>query len=123
MVRFRVFFIRKENSDEKNNGLSFRVPVEAFAEMVLPHCRNYEHNSSKVSKKDSKEGIDVPKEQSCKKCMNLGMTWSVLITSFFQAFSIPFKGSKKMVQKMSNKDGKYSCSNSLREASMLCQVM
>ncbi|CAM8972621.1 hypothetical protein QQ045_029669 [Rhodiola kirilowii] len=119
---FQIFPIRKKNDpfihgDEKKKGLSFRVPVEDFAEMVRPRCRNYEHNRCKVSKKVSKEKNDVPKEPSCTKCMNLEMTWSVLMASLFQAFSSPFKASKKRVQKMSNKDKKYPLSNSLQESS------
>uniref|UniRef100_A0A7N0TLJ9 EF-hand domain-containing protein n=1 Tax=Kalanchoe fedtschenkoi TaxID=63787 RepID=A0A7N0TLJ9_KALFE len=123
----QIFTIRKKNAasvhdDEKVKGLSFKVPVEAFAEMVLPRCGNYRHNTSKVSKKSSKERNTIPQEQSCKNCMNLAMTWSVLIASFFQTFSSTFKVTKKKCQKMNHKNGTFPCSHSTPDASTQSSV-
>ncbi|KAK9283203.1 hypothetical protein L1049_011439 [Liquidambar formosana] len=100
-----------EVTDERKKGLSIRVPIKMFLGKFSSGCGNNGHKTD-VSKREVK-GKDFGKEDGdCMNCLQFAVTWSLLVNSFVQGFSSPFKMGKKRFQKMVDEDRDKKCLNS-----------
>lgn len=93
--------------DERKKGLSVKVPTKAL-------FAKFSHNSGNGHRAEvSNSGLgekDCGKEDgSCVNCLQFAVTWSVIVSSFVQAFPAPFKSGKKRFQKTSAEDKACSC--------------
>ncbi|KAI7735958.1 hypothetical protein M8C21_022370 [Ambrosia artemisiifolia] len=80
-------------SDERKKGLSNKVPFKTF-------IRVFTLKDGKEHKGDMSKNEDG----SCANCMNFGVTWSLLVSSFVQAVPEPLRNGKKKLQKKNNGD-------------------
>ncbi|XP_054814007.1 uncharacterized protein LOC129314555 [Prosopis cineraria] len=93
--------------DERKKGLSIKIPFKAFFGM-------FSQNSGSGSKagvlgRGSKEEEFAKEDGPCTNCFRFAVTWSVLFNGFLQALPIPFKSSKKRIQKTGGEDKLCSC--------------
>ncbi|CAE6031710.1 unnamed protein product [Arabidopsis arenosa] len=87
-------------SDERNKGLSIKIPVKSLFGMFSPNLASEKlsrRNDVVVVKKDKSLEKD---DDSCTNCFKFAMTWSLLVSGFVHAFPIPFKIGKKRIHKM-----------------------
>ncbi|XP_050210030.1 uncharacterized protein LOC126660516 [Mercurialis annua] len=95
--------------EERKKGLSIKVPVKMLLGMFSLNLDNgYNKNGAntraEVGKKGLKEREMRNEDGSCTNCLQFAVTWSVLVSSFVQAFPSPFKTSKKRFQKVGDDD-------------------
>lgn len=122
--KFQICCMKKKNaqhaavSDDVKKGFSIRLPVKTFLGMFSPSCGSNGRKADAM-RGEKKEGDLSREDESCANCLQFGVTWSLMITSFFQAIPSPFKiGSRKRFQKSGNEDkGRKACVGSCRHAS------
>ncbi|XP_002529704.2 uncharacterized protein LOC8264240 [Ricinus communis] len=101
--------------EERKKGLSIKVPIKTFLGMFSLNlengCSKNNGNRVEVAKNGLKDREMGNEDGSCTNCLQFAVTWSLLVSSFAQAFPSPFKTSKKRFQKVGedNKDRLHLC--------------
>uniref|UniRef100_A0A7C9A181 EF-hand domain-containing protein n=1 Tax=Opuntia streptacantha TaxID=393608 RepID=A0A7C9A181_OPUST len=83
----------------RRKWLSMKLPIKTILGVFLPNCVSADYKVNVVKKK-MKEGDWGEADGSCLDCLQLAMTWSVLLSGFVQAFQSPFKMGKKQCSKV-----------------------
>ncbi|PSS32845.1 S-adenosylmethionine mitochondrial carrier protein [Actinidia chinensis var. chinensis] len=102
-------------SDERQKGVSIKVPIKTFLGFFPHNCGSNGHKID-ASSKGLKEDVGNM-DGSCLKCIQLAVTWSLLVNSVVQAFPIPFKVGRKQFHKTSDEDN--VCVDSFTQVSKL----
>ncbi|KAJ4970674.1 hypothetical protein NE237_003773 [Protea cynaroides] len=93
--------------EDKKKSVSIEFPIKTFLEIFFPNSGTNDPRAE-LLKKGSKEKDSVGEKISCTNCLQLSVTWSLLLNSFVQAFPNPFKNGRKRFQKQGAQDDYFS---------------
>ncbi|WJX14178.1 phosphoinositide phospholipase C [Trifolium repens] len=96
---------------KKKKGLSMKVPLKSFLGMFSQNSGNGNKNQL-VKENDS----------SCTNCLKFSVTWSLLVSGFFQSLPIPFKSGKKRFQKVCDEDNNKDKCSCMKQTFSSCEV-
>ncbi|KAG5533268.1 hypothetical protein RHGRI_027455 [Rhododendron griersonianum] len=105
--KVRVSPVKKKScqcvvGDEREKGLSIKVPIKAFLGIFTQDCGGHGHKIDTLNKGLKEEVVGV--DGTCPKCFQFAVTWSLLLNGFVQAFPVSFKAGKKPVGKTVGED-------------------
>jgi hypothetical protein len=96
---------------KKKKGLSMKVPLKSFLGMFSQNSGN--GNKNQLVKEN---------ESSCTNCLKFSVTWSLLVSGFFQSLPIPFKSGKKRFQKVCDEDNNKDKCSCMKQTFSSCEV-